>query len=82
MKDNIVIDNLTNEQLENVLAYLDTNDGDLFNSPTLNKRYIQVDVRYSRFNRRNMFKLTIPRKWISRLSEQATLDMIRQGMLR
>jgi hypothetical protein len=81
-RDNIVIEDVTNEELENILAYLDANNDNLFHSFTLGKRYLQVDVRYSRFNQKNYFKLTIPKSWIAQLSTEATLDTIRRGVLR
>ena len=78
-REYITLDNLSEEQLENVLAYLDRNDQTIFG--LTGRRYIQVDVRYSRFIGAMRFKLTIPKSWVKRLSEAATLDMIRQGVV-
>lgn len=77
--ENITLNNLTEEQLENILAYLDKNDPYLFG--LTGTRFIEVSVRYSSYSGRMFFKLTVPRKWINRLSEQTTLDMIKQGMV-
>lgn len=78
-REYITLDNLTGKELENILAYLNVNDPNLFGMT--GKRFITVDVRYSGYLERMYFKLTVPRAWIKQLSEAATLDMIRQGMV-
>jgi hypothetical protein len=79
-KEYITMDNLTPDQLENILAYLDENDPHLFG--LTGRKFIEVQARYSNYLGKMFFKLTVPRAWINRLSEATTLDMIKQGMVR
>lgn len=73
-----VIDNLTEEELENILIVLDQKDPSIFGLAA--RRFIQVDVRYSRFVGVR-FKLTIPRSWLPRLSHATAVDMMRRGVV-
>lgn len=78
-KEYVVLDNLNQEELENILAYIDEKDSSIFGMT--GRRFLQVDVRYSRYVGKVFFKLTIPKSWIEPTGLDTALDLIKRGVV-
>ena len=78
-RDYVTLDKLTSQELENILSYIAEKDEFIFG--IAGNKFIQVDVRYSRFAERMFFKLTIPKSWVEPTGLDTAIDMIKRGVL-